>query len=52
MNVGYYLFVSVLNAGYDNYTQLSAMGLFFTAIVIPLTFLVRWLMTKFGPSTE
>lgn len=52
MNIGYYLFVSVLNAGYDNYTQLSAMGLFFTAIVIPLTFLVRWLMTKFGPSTE
>lgn len=49
---GYYLYAETLIAGFFEYPYLSAMGMLMTAIAIPLTLLVRWLMTRFGPSVE
>ena len=49
---GYYLYAETLKAGFFEYPYLSAMGMLMTAIAIPLTLLVRWLMTCFGPSVE
>ena len=47
---GYYLYVSTLEASYSDYTYLSAMGLLFTAIALPITMIIRHLMFKYGPS--
>ena len=49
--LGYYLFKQALD-GQINYPRLSALGLLMTAILVPLTFLVRYCLEKFGPSTE
>lgn len=49
---GYYLYAETLIAGFFEYPYLSAMGMLMTAIAIPVTLLVRWLMTRFGPSVE
>ncbi len=59
--VGYYMYIRTLNSPglyrLENtnkwemaYTELSALGLLITAIVLPLTLGVRKLMEKFGPS--
>lgn len=52
MNIGYYLYICVLDATKDYYPYFSVMGLIFTIIVIPVTLLVRWALIKFGPSTD
>ena len=49
---GYYLFKRTKMAGDSDYPFLSAMGLLMTCIAAPLTFLVKWLLEKFGPSLE
>ena len=49
---GYYLYAETLIAGFFEYPYLSAMGMLMTAVAIPLTLLVRWLLTRFGPSVE
>jgi ABC-type sugar transport system permease subunit len=49
---GYYLYAETLQAGFFEYPYLSAIGMLMTAIAIPLTLLVRWLLTRFGPSVE
>ena len=51
---GYYLFVKVIgsNSSLADYPYAAAAGLIFTAIAAPLTFLVKWLLEKFGPSAE
>ncbi len=55
---GYFLFVNASNAdilpksGQLTYSVLSAVGLILTAIVLPITLIVRHLLTKFGPSED
>ncbi len=51
-NFGYYLYVSTLAASYSDYTYLSAMGMLFTAIALPITMIIRHLMFKYGPSED
>ena len=36
----------------SQYPPLAALGLMMSAIAIPCTFLVRWLLNKFGPSED
>ncbi|MBR2988950.1 MAG: sugar ABC transporter permease [Clostridia bacterium] len=52
---GYYLYVEtkrVASAGREAYPRLSAFGMILTCVVIPVTFLVRFLLEKFGPSQD
>lgn len=55
---GYFIFVNSSNAdilpktGRFTYSVLSAVGLILTAIVLPITLIVRHLLTKFGPSED
>lgn len=52
-NMGYYYTKSVLSAGSETaYPELAAGGLILTAIVAPLTLLLRHLLEKYGPTTE
>ena len=63
-SVGYYMYVKSLSiAGYVKpkqttgalrltYSELSAMGLMFTVIVVPLTLTTRRLLEKYGPSDK
>ena len=57
--IGYFLFVQAKNSDIisDNvtklsYSELSAYGLIITAILYPITMIVRKLLTKFGPSVD
>lgn len=53
---GYYFFYNSSRATTYNdmilFSQLSALGLIMSCIAIPLTFIVRWLLQKFGPKEE
>lgn len=56
-SLGYTLYVHAqgsdivsLNASYLTYPELSALGLILTAVVFPLTVLIKKAMDKFGPS--
>lgn len=51
---GYYLYMAVKRADgdYGTYPRLAAFGLMLTAVAIPLTLFVRWLLEKFGPSED
>ncbi len=57
-NLGYYLYTSALGGDFtingDNptYSVLSAIGLILTAIVLPLTLVMRWALNKFGPKAD
>lgn len=55
-SLGYYFFYRASEATTYNdmiaFGELSAMGLIMTCIAIPLTFLVKFLMKKFGPGEE
>ncbi len=50
--LGYYLFNSLRNEGYTFYPKLALLGIVFSFIAIPLTFLVRFLLNKYGPSED
>lgn len=59
--VGYFLYVqaqssalssSEVSALYLSYPILSAMGLIFTAIILPTTLIIRRLLEKYGPSAD
>ena len=60
--VGYYLFLQALESGpvsfvtptvtYLSYPEVSAFGLMITAVIFPLTMLVRHLLQKFGPRVD
>lgn len=58
--LGYYIYLNVSSVAQDIadpsnalvYHQFSALGLVLTAITIPITFLVRYLLRRFGPSTD
>lgn len=49
--VGYYLYCAIYgnSTTLSEYPVLSAQGIMFTVVTIPATFLVRYLMRKFGP---
>ncbi len=49
---GYYLYCQSNKYINDmsHYPMLSAFGLMMTAVAVPLTFLVRWLLNKYGPN--
>ena len=51
MTIGYYLYRETLNAGVERYPYLAALGIVLTMIVVPFTYLVKWLTNKFGPKT-
>lgn len=54
--IGYLMYDNVLDAGSNlankRIGQTAALGLMLTVVVIPVTFLVRYLLLKFGPSEE
>lgn len=52
--MGYYLFTQVIgkNASNELYPYASAMGLLITLVATPLTFLLKYLLEKFGPTEE
>ena len=50
-NMGYYYFINV-QAGTGDYSVMSAGGVILTLIAAPITLLLRWLLEKFGPSSE
>lgn len=49
---GYYLYHQASVSNLPEYPFLAAVGILFTLIAVPLTFLVRWLLEKFGPSAD
>ncbi len=49
---GYFLFSKTADANLTNYPILSALGFIMTIIAVPVTLLVRYLLTHFGPKTE
>lgn len=54
MTSGYYLFIKTKNSDPTvvDYSYASAMGLTFTAVSLPLTLLVRYLMDRYDPNKE
>lgn len=62
--VGYFLYVQALRSDvvakgietkklvYLSYPEISAFGLLITAVIVPLTFVLRKLFNRFGPSEE
>ena len=59
LTIGYFMYINqiksdIIATDYHyicmNYPQLSAMGLMFTVIVVPLTLTIRRLLEKYGPS--
>lgn len=61
-SVGYFLYMQanqpnpdkalIGQEGYLSYPVLSAYGLILTAIVLPVTLFLRWLLNKYGPSAD
>ena len=52
-NVGYYLLAQTMNAeNAMSYPKVAASGLCLTVIVTPLTYFVKYLMERFGPTAE
>ena len=50
--IGYYLYNEALKAGIADYPHLATFGVFLTLIVVPVVLLVRYLLSKFGPSED
>ncbi len=57
--LGYYLYVQAqksdvirLSTAYLNYSELSALGVILTLIIVAITLVAKKLMTKFGPSVD
>ena len=50
--INYILFSMTKNATVADYPYISAMGILFTCVGLPLTLIVKYLLEKFGPSTE
>lgn len=60
-NLGYFLYTRALDGDFTipkgqtnniSYSVLSAIGLILTAIVLPLTLLMRWALNKYGPKAD
>lgn len=57
-NIGYFIYKTSLNSNLEgtidsiSYPALSALGLSLTAIIVPITFLTKFLLSKFGPKED
>ena len=58
-NIGYQIYVTSLKSniigdasGYISYPALAAFGLTLTAIIVPVVFLTKYLMNRFGPRED
>ena len=58
-NVGYFIYINSLKSdilgsipNYLNYPGLAAFGLMLTAIIVPVVFLVKFLLNRFGPKED
>ena len=51
-SLGYFLTVKLFQAGNAGYPYLSAVALLQTFVAIPMVYTVRWLVEKYGPSTD
>ena len=51
-SIGYYLYVSAATFTRAEYPYLSAFGLTLTLIAVPATLILKYTLTKFGPSTD
>ncbi len=51
-NMGYYYFIQVQSGNSGSYNLMSAGGLILTIIVAPITIGLRYVLDKYGPSTE
>ena len=49
---GYYLFRRTKAASESDYPFLATMGILMTLVVAPLTFFVKWVLEKLGPSQD
>ena len=53
VNIGYLYWVEIANSNtFSGYPMLAAGGLIMTAIIAPLTLLLRWALEKFGPQSD
>ncbi len=50
--LGYYMYRGIKLAKPADYPHFAAMGLMMTCVAIPITYLVRYLLNRFGPSNE
>ena len=50
--IGYYLYTKILGATASEFPYFAAFGLVLTFITVPVAFLTRYLLNKFGPSVE
>lgn len=51
--IGYYTYVMVIDSsGYTSYPKAAAIGLFFTAVLVPLTIIFRNLLNKITPQVQ
>ena len=48
---GYYMFLHT-SYGMTSYPHVASLGLLFTLVLAPITFLVRWVLNKVGPSVD
>ena len=60
-NLGYFLYTRALDGNFTiskdltntiSYSVMSAIGLILTAIILPLTLIMRWALNKFGPKAD
>ena len=49
---GYEIYVRTLDNGTRGYPLVAAYGLYMTAVAVPLTYIVKWALEKFGPSVD
>ena len=49
---GYYMFVKVEDANIAQFPRLSALGILMTVVAVPITFVVKYLLEKFGTKTD
>ncbi len=52
ITLGYYLYKGVQNGRLSDYPYLSAIGILCTIVAIPITFGIRFVLNKFGPSED
>ena len=50
--IGYYLYIRALSAVNVDYPYFSAFGLVLTMITIPIAFVAKFMLDKYGPSVE
>ena len=51
-SIGYYLYRQAYGGQLTLMPKLAAWGICLTAVSIPITYLVKYLLTKFGPSED